>query len=61
MSAGVNGAFKCVCMTFINPDDEAIVFGLYYGDHLSTLSGISDCFASDFSSRSGVRGAPFMR
>ncbi len=38
-----------------------MVFDLYYGDHLSTLSGISDCAASDFSSRVGVRVAPFIR
>lgn len=61
MSAGVNGSFKCACMILINPGDEVMVFELYYGDHLSTLSGIGDCAAVDFSSRAGVRVAPFMR
>ncbi len=40
ISSGSTGAFYAVCLSFLDPGDEVIVFEPYYGYHVNTLGSV---------------------
>jgi aminotransferase len=40
VSCGATGSFHCVCLAFLNPGDEVIVFEPYYAYHISAITAV---------------------
>ncbi len=40
VSAGSTGAFYAVCLSFLDPGDEVVLFEPYYGYHVNTLDSL---------------------